>query len=74
MQTILAAITNVSCPAPPVIAKPKTEMQNILAPFNSKSRFGKCWGWCGGGSGGSGSGDDDGGGNQNNNNNNTTTW
>ena len=30
MKTILAAVTNLSCTTPPVVAKPKTEMQQIL--------------------------------------------
>jgi len=37
MQTILAAITNLSCPTPPVVAKPKTEMQQIFALLTAKA-------------------------------------
>ena len=37
MQTILAAITNLSRPTPPVITKPKTEIQQILALLTARA-------------------------------------
>ena len=50
MQTILAAITNLSYPTPPVVAKPKTEMQQILLTAKTGSNSTSLSGDPGGGS------------------------